>query len=103
MDYICEVCDRSLNENPSEYQHYLATSRKRNDNSLYIKYTFNNINLDEVDKFLNDYITSHNEKFVFYLISCELLIEFDNNFTENIETNYFYNTDIISIKRNLIY
>ena len=22
-------------------------------------------------------------------------MEFDNNFTENIETNYFYNTDII--------
>ena len=101
MDYICQVCDRSLIENPSEYQHYLATSRKKNDNTFYIIYTINNIN--EVDKILNDYITTHNEKFVLLIFSCELVIEFDNNFTENIETNSFYNTDIISIKRNFLY
>ena len=103
MDYICQVCDRSLIVNPSEYQHYLATSRKKNDNSLCIKYTINNFNLDEVDKILNDYITTHNEKFNFYLISCKLVIEFDDNFIENIETEFFYNTDIINIKRNLLY
>ena len=103
MDYICQVCDRSLIENPSEYQHYLATSHKKNDKSLYIKHTINIINLDEVDKLLNDCITTHNEKFSFYLISCKLVIEFDRNSTENVETNYFYNTDIINIKRNLLY
>ena len=103
MDYICKVCDRSLIENPSDYQHYLATSHKKNDNSLYTKYTINKINLDELDKILNDYITTHNKKFNFYLIICKLVIEFDNNFTENIETIYFYNTDVINIKRNLLY
>ena len=103
MDYICQVCDRSLIENPSEYKHYLATSHTKNDNSLYIKYTINNINFDEVDKILNDHITTHNKKFCFYLISCKFVIEFDNSSTENIETNYFHNTDIINIKRNLLY
>ena len=66
MDYICQVCDRPLIENPSEYQQNLATSHKKNDISLYIKYTINNINLDELDKILNDYITTHNEKFNFF-------------------------------------
>ena len=104
MDYICQVCDRSIIENPSEYQHYpVDTSHKKNDNSLYIKYTIDNINLDEVDKILNDYITTHIEKFNFYLISCKLVIEFDYNSKENIETNYYYNTDIINIKRTLLY
>ena len=103
MDYICGGCDRSLIENPSEYQHYLATSHEKNDNSWYIKYTINNINLDELDKILNDNITTHNKKINFYLISCKLVIKFDKNFTENIETSYFYNTDIINIKRNLLY
>ena len=42
MDYICQVCDRSLIENPSEYEYYLTTSHKKNDNSLYIKYTIHN-------------------------------------------------------------
>ena len=102
MDYICQVCDRSLIENPSEYQNYLDTSHKKKDNSLYIKYTINNINLDEVAKILNDHITTHNKKLNFYLISCKLVIEF-NNFTENIETNYFCHTDIINIKRNSLY
>ena len=74
MDYICQVCDRSLIEKPDEYQHYLATSHKKNDKSLYIKYTINNINLDELYKTLNDYIIAHNKKFNFYLISCKLVI-----------------------------
>ena len=65
---------------------------------MYRKYTNNIINLDELDKILNDYITTHIEKFDFYLISCELIIE-----SENIETECFYNTDIISIKRNFLY
>ena len=84
MDYICQVCDRSLIENPDEHQHYLTTSHKKNDNSLYIKYTINNINLDELDKILDDHITTHNKKINFYLISCKHVIEFDNNFSENI-------------------
>ena len=61
--------------------------------SLYKKYTTNNINLDEVDKILNDYISHHNINFGLYFINCEFKIEFDNNFTTNIETKYFYNTD----------
>ena len=102
MDSICQVFDRSLSENPSEYQYYLTTSHKENDISLYIKYTNKNINLDDLDKILNDYITTHNEKFNFYLFGFKLVKEFVDNSTENIETNYFYQTDIINIKRNLL-
>ena len=69
MDYICQVCDRSLNENPTEYQYYQVTSRKNNDEKLFIKYTINNITLDELYKILNDYTNTHNEKIDFYSIS----------------------------------
>ena len=65
MSYICQVCDRSLIENSLEYEHYLATSRKKNDKNLYIKYTIDNINLDELDKIVNDYITTHKENLIF--------------------------------------
>ena len=70
---------------------------------MYKKSTIKNINLDELDKILDDHITTHNKKFNFDLISCKLVIEFDKNFSENIETSYFYNTDIINIKKNLLY
>ena len=68
-----------------------------------MKYTIINISFDELDKILEDYISTHNKKFVFYLICCEVIFEFDNNFTENIKTDCYYNTDVINIKRDLIY
>ena len=103
MDYIRQYFDRLLIENLDEYENYLSTSRKKNDKNLYIKHTINNISFDELDKILKEYICTHNKKFVFYLISCELIIEFDNNFTGKIKTHYYYNTDVINIKRDLIY
>ena len=42
-------------------------------------------------------------KSIYFLISCKLVIEMDNNFTEKIETNSFFITDSISIKRKLLY
>ena len=85
MDYICQYCDRLLIENPDEYENYLTTSRKKIDKNLYIKYTINIISFDELDKILKDFIFTHNKKIVFHLISCELIIEFDNSFTDNIK------------------
>ena len=66
---------------------------------MYKIYTFNNANLDEVNKISNDYISTQNKNFDFYSINCEFVIEFDNNFIANIQTNYFYNTDNININR----
>ena len=103
MDLFCEVCDRSIIENESEYMNYLATLLKKDD-SLYKK-IINNVNLDEVDEILNDYISFHNENSDLYFVNCEFVIEFDNNFTGNVETNYLYNIDdiIIKIKAYLLY
>ena len=59
--------------------------------------------MDEVNKILNDYISTHNKKFDFNFINCEYIIDFYNNFIAIIKTNYFYNTDIININRYLLY
>ena len=67
------------------------------------KYTIMNPSFHEVDKILNDYITIHNKKVDFYFINCEFNIEFDNNFTTNIETKYFYHIDSKIIKSYLLY
>ena len=50
MNILCKVCDRWIIENESEYKDYLTTMWKKNDESVYNKYTINNINLDENDK-----------------------------------------------------
>ena len=87
----------------TECNKYLATLRKENDKCFYKKYTLNNFNLDEVNKIINDYISTHNKNFDFYFINCEFVIEFDNNFIANIQTKFFYDTDIININRYLLY
>ena len=92
MDLLCEVCDRLIVENESEYNKYVATLRKENDKSIYKKYVINNVNLDDVDKILNDYVRIHNKKFDLYLIKCEFSILLDN-FTTNIETKYVHNIE----------
>ena len=88
MDLLCPVCARSIIENKSEYNQYLATLRKRYDKSFYERYINNNIDSDEFDKLLNDYITTHSKKIYYSLLRCEFVVEFDNNFTINIQTNY---------------
>ena len=102
MDYICQDCDREIIESEEEYQYYLSTVDRKKDRKLYTKYIIINISFDDLDKVLNDYITTHNKKFDFYLIRCELIIEFDNNLTEKIKTKYFYTTSINDIKRDLL-
>ena len=92
MDFLCELCDQSIIENHSEYNNYLATLRKKNDKFYkknIKKCTINNVNLDEVNKILNDYLSTYNKKFDFSFINCEFVIEFDNNFIANIKTKYF--------------
>ena len=59
--------------------------------------------MDDVNKILNDYISTNNKKFDFYFNNCEFVVEFDTNFIANIETNCFYNTDITNISRYFIY
>ena len=35
MDLVCKVCDQLIIENESEYNKYLATLLKENDESIY--------------------------------------------------------------------
>ena len=96
MDLLCPVCDRLIMENESDYNEYITTMRKKDDKSWYENHTIDNINLEEVDKILSDYIATHNKKFYFSLVRCEFVLEFDNNFTINIQTHYCYNMDDIT-------
>ena len=102
-ELLCKICDREIFENESERNSYKATFRKRNDKGLYKKYTVYNVNLDEFDKILSDYMSHQNKKFCSYFLNCEFQIEFDNNFTANIEISCHYNTDTNNIKSYLLY
>ena len=72
MYLLCEVCDRLIIENQSEYYIYLTTLRKKDDKSFYKKYTNNKVSLDEVNKITNDYISTYNKNFDFFKIIVNL-------------------------------
>ena len=80
MDFLCKVCDKSFIESGSKFNNYIATLKKEHDKSFYENYIIINPDLDESDKILNDYITSHNKKFDVYYINCKVYLVFHNNF-----------------------
>ena len=80
MDFLCKVCDKSIIENQSKYNNYIATKTKEQGKSFYKNYTIINPNLDEIDKILKDYISKHIKKFDIKLIICKFDIVFDINF-----------------------
>ena len=63
MNLLCDVCDRSIIENQSECNNYIVILRKKNDKSFDKKYSINNVNLNEVNKIVNDYITTRDKIF----------------------------------------
>ena len=93
---LCRVCDYEIFNDKDELYNYLVYFRKDYDRSLYYKYTINNINLNNINKIFDYYITIHDEKFDMYFINCVIQIKFNNNIIANLEINNHYNTDFIN-------
>ena len=100
-DIFCQVCDYEIFNDKNELNYYLTTLHKRYDRGLYYKYTNNNINLNNINKIFDYYITIHNEKFDMYFINCVIQIQFNNNIIANLEINNHYYTDYINIENYL--
>ena len=102
MIELLKICDHEIFEDKSELYKYLASGRKENDRSIYNNYVIKNINLDNVDKILNDYVSIHNKKFNLYFIKCNFNITFDN-YTTNIETNFVHYKESYKILIELLF
>ena len=99
-DILCPNCDYEIFNDKNELIHYLATLQKKHDRRLYYDYIIENINLNDVDKIFNYYITIHNEKFNMYFINCEIQIQY-NNIITNIEIIIHNSRDYINIENYL--
>ena len=101
-ELLCPTCDYDILNYKNELYEYLTTFRKKNDKNMYKKYVVNNIDLDEVDKILNDYVNIHNKKFDIYFIKCNFNIEFDN-ITRDLKSNIVYNKEFYKIIIELLF
>ena len=81
-----------------EYNNYITTLVNKDNIFIYMKYIINNVDINNFEKIINNYITYQNKKFDYYYINCEFEIE-----TINIEINYHLNTDYINIKSYLFF
>ena len=75
----------------------------KNNKFLCTKYIFNNVNIDDIDHIFEKYIKIRNQKFVFYYINCQFVIQFKNNIFATIQINNHLNTDYINIKSYLLF
>ena len=88
-ELLCLKCNQDIFDDKNKLYNYLATFQKENDKNIYKKIIIDNIDLDNIDKILNNYINNHNKKFDVYFIKCLFNIDFDNNIYE-LDTVYVY-------------
>ena len=99
MHFKCDFFDIDM-QNVSRISSLKLIKNKK---CLREKYIINNPNFFEVDEFLREYVGRKNKKFDFDLNNCEFKLELNNNFNPSIKREYFYNIDIISRKKHLLY
>ena len=81
MEYLCQTCD----------------------DFIYDEYSINNPILNDIDKIINNYVTSYNKKFDIYSIKCDFYSVINNDFGIHIETHYVHNKDeLTKIKTELL-
>ena len=82
MEYLCQTCHEFF----------------------YDEYSINNPNLNDIDKILNNYVTSYNKKFDIYYIKCDFYLVFNNDFGIYKKTLYVHNKDdLTKIKTELLF
>ena len=101
-ELLCVKCNHVFFEDKNKFYNYLSTFQKQNDKNIYKKIIIDNIDLDNIDKILNDYIKLHNKKFVIYFVKCLFNIRFDDDIYE-LDTIYVHNNEIYKIVIQLLF
>ena len=101
-ELLCLKCNQDIFEDKNKPYNYLATFQKEIDKNIYKKIVVYNIDLDNIDKILNNYINNHDKKFDIYFVKRLFNIDFDNNIYE-LDTVYVYNKESYKIITQLLY
>ena len=96
-DLLCHKCDHEIFNDKEELNHYLASFHKKYDRGIYYNYKIDNIDLNNINKIFDYYISIHDEKFYMYFINCIVQINYNNNTIAKLEINNHYNTDYVNI------
>ena len=101
-ELLCLKCNQDIFEDKNKLDNYLSIFQRENDKNIYKKILIDNVDLDNVDNILNDYIENHNKKFDIYFIKCLFKISFDNNIYE-LDTIFVYNKESCKLIIQLLF
>ena len=101
-ELLCLKCNHEIFEDKNKLYNYLSNFQRENNKKISKKIIIDNIDLDNVDKILNNYINNHDKKFDSYFIKCLFNIDFDNNIYE-LGTIYVYNKESYKIIIQLLF
>ena len=59
--------------------------------------------MDEVDKILKDYVSSHNKTIVICFFYCDFNIQIDHNSTRDLKIDCVHNKEIEKMSQHLLY
>ena len=62
MDYYCEICNIFIKPK-GKYKYFISNTHKKIGECKHIKLTFENPNINEIDKTFYAYIIQHNTKY----------------------------------------
>ena len=96
-DLLCRKCDHEIFNDKEELNYYLVSFHKRYGRGMYYNYKIDNIDLNNINKIFDYYISIHDEKFNMYFINCIIQINYNENILGKLEINNRYNCDRVSI------
>ena len=96
-ELLCRNCVYEIFNDQAELNYYLASFNKRYDRGIYYNYKIDNIDLNNINKIFDYYISIHDEKLIMYFINCIVQINFNENILGKLEINNRYNSDRVNI------
>ena len=96
-ELLCPNCDHEIFNDKEELNYYLASFHKRYDRGIYYNYKISNIDLNNINKIFDYYISILDEKFNIYFINCVIQINYNESILGKLEINNRYNSDRVNI------
>ena len=103
IELLCEICDSDIFDDEDKLYKYLTTFQKDDDKSINKKIIIDNINLNDIDKVLNNYIDIYNKKFDFYWVRTSFNFLFSDNNIYVLNYIFICNKEIYKIMMVLLY
>ena len=102
-DLLCADCRRKIFKNSDDIIDYFNNIKEEIDNNTRKKVYIDNIDLNNIEEILNNYINNNYNKYDYYFVKVTFNISFDEDDNIDLFTTYEHNNEIYKIIIQLQY